>query len=193
MNTAVDVSGVDSGEAWMSMTAPAKGPAAYLPGPTSTDLDLQLDLRLDKVPAGTGARVDQSVILRRNANGDYRAMVRVQANGSVRAGFARTSATGVQTVLGTDVTISGLTYAVGDILKVRAQATGTSPTTVRVKVWKSTATEPAAWTATATDSTAGLQALGSIGLHVYLGSSATNAPIKARYDNLRAVVASTLP
>jgi PKD repeat protein len=192
VNTAVDVSGVDSGEAWMSMTAPAKGPAAYLPGPTSTDLDLQLDLRLDKVPAG-GSRVDQSVILRRNANGDYRAMVRVLANGSIRAGFARTSATGVQTVFGPDVTIPGLTYAAGETLKVRAQATGTSPTTVRVKVWKSTATEPAAWTATATDSTAGLQALGSIGLHVYLGSSATNAPIKVRYDNLRAVVASTLP
>ena len=143
----------------MSMTAPAKGPAAYLPGPTSTDLDLQLDLRLDKVPAG-GSRVDQSVILRRNANGDYRAMVRVLANGSIRAGFARTSATGVQTVFGTDVTIPGLTYAAGETLKVRAQATGTSPTTVRVKVWKSTATEPAAWTTTATDSTAGLQVAG---------------------------------
>ena len=192
VSTAVDISGVDSGEAWMAMTAPAKGPAAYLPGPTSTDLDLQLDLRLDKVPAG-GSRVDQSVILRRNTNGDYRAMVRVLANGSIRAGFARTSATGVQTVFGPDITIPGLTYAAGETLKVRAQATGTSPTTVRVKVWKSTANEPAAWTATATDSTAGLQALGSIGLHVYLGSSATNAPIKARYDNLRAVVASTLP
>ena len=88
VNTTVDVSGVDSGEAWMSMTAPAKGPAAYLPGPTSTDLDLQFDLRLDKVPAGDHA-FDQSVILRRNANGDYRTMVRVQSNGSVRAGFAR--------------------------------------------------------------------------------------------------------
>ena len=68
------------------------------------------------------------------------------------------------------------TYAAGETLKVRAQATGTSPTTVRVKVWKSTTTEPTAWAATATDSTAGLQAPGSIGLHVYLGSSATNAP-----------------
>ena len=39
----------------------------------------------------------------------------------------------------------------------------------------------------------GLQGAGSIGLFPYLNSSATNAPIQARYDNLRAALASTVP
>ncbi len=48
--------------------------------------------------------------------------------------------------------VSGLTYAVGDRLEVRLQVTGTSPTTVRAKVWKSGGTEPTAWTRTSSDS-----------------------------------------
>ena len=134
------------------MTAPAKGPAAYLPGPTSTDLDLQFDLRLDKVPAGTGARVDHLVILRqkrerRLPHGGQVAGRRLGPR-RVRPGHGETAC---RRVIGPDITINGITYAVGDTLRVRTQATGTSPTTLRVKVWKSTATEPAAWTATVTE------------------------------------------
>ncbi len=121
-------------------------------------------------------------------------MVRVLANGSIRAGFARTSATGVQTVFGTDVTIRGLTYAAGDDpqgaragdrhlthhgssegLEVDGHgARGLDRDRDRLDSWAA-----GGWAASASSS--------------YLGSSATNAPIKARYDNLRAVVASTLP
>ena len=46
----------------------------------------------------------------------------------------------------------GLTYAAGDQLQMRVQTFGTSPTTVRAKVWKAGTTEPAAWTLTTTDS-----------------------------------------
>jgi len=83
--------------------------------------------------------------------------------------------------------VPGLTYAVGDVLNVRLEVSGNSPTTVRAKVWKQGTTEPAAWQRTASDATAGLQAAGAIGVAPYLSSSANNAPITVRLDNLTAI------
>ena len=84
-------------------------------------------------------------------------------------------------------TISGLTYSVGGQWQTRLQVTGTNPTTLRARVWKVGGTEPSTWAVTATDSTAGLQTKGSIGLTDYLSSTATNAPIAISYDNLDAM------
>ena len=71
----------------------------------------------------------------------------------------------------------------GDALHVRTEATGTSPTTVRAKVWKVGTAEPANWTSSTTSSTAGLQSAGHVGLGVYLGGSVTNVPFQTRFDN----------
>ena len=181
---------VAGGVGRLVMSAPGRAPSALLNGMTTDDLDLALDLGFDKVPS---SRIDQSVLLRRTTAGDYRAMVRLQSNGSVRASIQRSLTGGATTTISNDVTVPGLTYRVGDVLKVRAQAFGVSPTRVRVKVWRAGATEPTAWTATVLDSTAGLQQAGSIGLSPYLSGSATNAPVAATFDNLRASAASTLP
>jgi hypothetical protein len=81
------------------------------------------------------------------------------------------------------VAISGLTYTLGDTLNLRVQTTGASPTTIRAKIWKGTA-EPTGWQISTTDGTAGLQTAGSVGLSPYLSSSATNAPITLRIDQL---------
>jgi hypothetical protein len=67
---------------------------------------------------------------------------------------------------------------------VRLEVRGASPTTVRAKVWKQGTTEPVTWQRTATDTTSGLQAAGAIGVSPYLSSSANNAPISVRVDNL---------
>jgi hypothetical protein len=56
-------------------------------------------------------------------------------------------------------------------------------------VWAVGSSEPATWTASVTDTTAGLQAAGSIGLMGYLSGSATNAPLVVRFDDLVAVPA----
>jgi hypothetical protein len=71
-------------------------------------------------------------------------------------------------------------------LNVRLQVTGTSPTTLRLKVWPATAAEPAAWQLTGTDSAAGLQVAGAVGVTAYLSSGATNAPIVLRMSGLSA-------
>jgi hypothetical protein len=65
---------------------------------------------------------------------------------------------------------------------MRVLVTGTSPTTVQAKVWPTGTTEPATWQAAATDSTAGLQAAGSVGVQAYLSGSAT-ATLVTRFDN----------
>ena len=61
-----------------------------------------------------------------------------------------------------------------------SQVFGTSPTTVRAKVWPASGSEPSAWQQSVTDSTAGLQEAGSIALTTYLTGSATNGPIVGR-------------
>jgi hypothetical protein len=59
-----------------------------------------------------------------------------------------------------------------------------NPTTIRSKVWAAAGPEPATWQLTGTDSTAALQAAGSVGLAAYLSSSSTSAPVIVRLSNL---------
>ncbi|WP_217993970.1 hypothetical protein, partial [Bacillus sp. AFS001701] len=65
----------------------------------------------------------------------YRSRVVVAANGAVTVQLQRTT-----TIL-VNVPTS-LMVAAGDKLHVRTEATGTSPTTLRVKVWKVGSAEP---------------------------------------------------
>jgi hypothetical protein len=83
--------------------------------------------------------------------------------------------------------ITGLTALAGDKLKVRVQVFGTSPTTVRAKVWAAAGTEPANWMLTATDSTAALQAAGTVGLRTYISGTATDIPVTTRWDDFAVV------
>ncbi|MET1052792.1 MAG: hypothetical protein ABWX65_09155, partial [Mycetocola sp.] len=90
----------------------------------------------------------------------------------------------VQSSGGTGVVLPGLTYAPGEQLQVRVQVTGTSPATVRAKVWRVGELEPAAWQSTGTNTTASLSGPGGVGIQTYLPPAATNAPVTVRFDNL---------
>ena len=76
------------------------------------------------------------------------------------------------TVLNTYI-VPGLTWAAGDTFTVKAQVVGSGTTTIRSKVWKSGTTEPSNWQITSTDSTAGLQTAGPMGVTAYRAASAT--------------------
>ena len=80
----------------------------------------------------------------------------------------------------------GLTYAPNDKLHIRLQVTGTSPTTLRARVWKDGTAEPATWQATGTDTASAMQAAGSIGLMSYLSGTSTALPAVTRFDDLSA-------
>jgi hypothetical protein len=145
-------------------------------------------LSLDKT--GTGAGWYVSVIGRRVPGaGDYRAKLRAQSSGLVAVSLERASGTGAETVLVPATAVPGLTYTAGATLRVRLQVFGTSPTLVRAKVWRTGSTEPAAWAVSSSDGTVGLQAAGGIGLHTYLSSSATVAPLTLSVDDLLLVTA----
>lgn len=162
--------------AYAAFQQPAGGAQryAYLTGVSSTDTAVDVDVVLPQLP--TGGSAYYTVAARRVGTEDYRSRVIVSPTGGVQLQLQQTA-----TVLTTAST--GLTVSAGDALHVRTEATGTSPTTVRAKVWKVGTAEPANWSSSTTSSTAGLQSAGHVGLGVYLGGSVTNVPFQTRFDN----------
>ncbi|WP_375425374.1 PKD domain-containing protein [uncultured Friedmanniella sp.] len=157
------------------------GPLASLSSVSAAGTDARLAFGTDAVPTGSGLYV--STYGRRvTGQGGYAAKTRILSSGAVGLALVRTPATGSDVSLAAETTAAGLTYAPGDTLNVRVQTTGTSPTTVRAKVWKVGTPEPTTWARSATDSTAGLQAAGSVAIGPYLSSSAT-APVTLKLDS----------
>ncbi|MET0977080.1 MAG: PKD domain-containing protein [Leifsonia sp.] len=144
----------------------------YLNGVSTTDSEVRVQLGIDKTPTGTGTYA--SVYGRTVGTGTYGAKLRFYPTGAVT----------LQASGGAAIVLPGLTYVAGDQLQVRVQVTGTSPTTTRAKVWRVGELEPAAWQVTATDSTAAMQVAGGVAIQLFLPTSATNAPVTGRFDNL---------
>ncbi|MFT3970694.1 MAG: PKD domain-containing protein [Micropruina sp.] len=158
------------------------GYTASLTGVSTTESDVSLSIGPDKVATGGGQYI--SVIGRRiSTTADYRAKVQITSTGAVNLWLTRMSS-GTETNLIGGV-VSGLTYSAGERLEVRLQVTGTSPTTLKAKVWKSGGTEPTAWTRTATDSTSGFQSAGWVAVYYYVSSSSTNEPVVFSTDGVR--------
>ncbi len=165
------------------ITAPTAGITsyAYLTAVSSVQTDALVDVSLDKAQTGGGTYV--SVVGRRvDATNDYRVKLRYTVDGKVSASAVKTVA-GVETTVGA-VTVPGVSYAAGAVLRVRVQVTGTNATTVRARVWPVAAAEPTTWAVSVTDATTALQVPGGLGLAAYLSGSATNAPMTASFDNL---------
>lgn len=149
---------------------------AYLANLSTSDADVTATISLQDQVTGSGAYV--SVIGRRIGADDYRARVKVLATGVVQLQLLR-GAMNLRTV-----TLAGITYATGDRLVVRTQVFGTSPTTIRAKAWPLGTAEPPGWQASITDATATMQGPGHIGVALYLGGTATVAPLTMAVDNL---------
>lgn len=169
---------VSGGAATLSLASPGTQTGAYLPGVSSTSAETALTFTTDRAtdqPLSvylTGRRV--------GTNSEYRARVRLLASGAVAVGVTRLAGSATETLIGSEATVAGLQYTPGTQLKVRLQAVGISPTTLRLKVWPATAAEPAAWQVERTDSTVGLQAAGTVGMSVYLSGAATTVPVALR-------------
>ncbi len=149
-----------------------------------TDADLTVQFAADK-PTSVGHIVAGIVARQVNASEFYQARVRLLPGGSVALQITQ----GSSSLVLANATIAGLSYTPGDMLQIRFQLEGTSPTTLKAKVWRVGTTEPG-WQLTTTDTTASLQTAGVIGLESYISASATNAPVTITYDNL---LVTTLP
>jgi hypothetical protein len=172
--------GVSDGTGSIAMT-PGAGPSVNLPGVSTSSSDVQVSVSPQQLPTGSGSFV--SVIGRQVAGvGTYRTVVNLRSNGAVSLTIVRVDGAGQVTVVPAAF-VSGLTYAAGDKLNLRMQATGTSPTVLRAKVWKDGQAEPG-WQLSGSDGAGAMQAAGSIGFISLLASSAT-AGITNQFDNLR--------
>ena len=135
-------------------------------------------MALDKVPTGSG--YFGMMALRRQANSDYRVKLRLQPTSSALQ--ISKVVNGVETVIKTQ-NLSGMTYQVGDKVRVVAQIKGTSPTVISAKAWKTAAAEPTAWQVTASDSDGSLQSPGGVGMLSYLSGTSTNAPVAGLFGS----------
>jgi RHS repeat-associated protein len=103
---------------------------------------------------------------------------------------------GAVTQLTPEQQVAGFTSGPGAQVWLRAQVNGASPTTLSMKAWTNGQPEPAAWQATATDSTTALQSAAAVALKTYM-IGATNLPVAFSFDNLSvanvATSSGTLP
>jgi PKD repeat protein len=175
---------VDGGTGKIRMASAGAGPRAALESVSSVNTEAFVEFTLDKVPNGGGGFV--SLGARTIGTTDYRAKVKVASTGQLTLYLVRV-VNGAETTLTSTTLGAAYNFTVGSTVRIRVQAVGTSPTTLRAKVWKATQTEPS-WQLTATDSTAALQNPGGVGVVTYLATSATNAPVVASFDNLLVVV-----
>ena len=172
---------VSSGTGSIRLNA-GSGQSVYLASVSPPQTDTVLRFGLDK-PA-TGGGVNVSALGRRVVNqGGYSAKAKMSSSGGINLELVRFNASNVETVIQSAVS-TGVTYAVGDVVNLRVQVVNGASTTIRAKLWKVGTAEPSTWLRSVTDSTAGLQASGSVGVATYLSSSATNAPLTVKLDEL---------
>ncbi|WP_420120737.1 PKD domain-containing protein [Nakamurella sp.] len=172
---------VDGARGQIVMANAGSGPTAALNSLSAQDVDAVMDYSVDKVPAA-GNGVYATVSVRRIGTSSYQYSLKYMPNGAVTISVAR-QVNGASTQLGS-ATLPGLSFAAGDVFRLRLQAIGDGTTTLAVKAWKVGSPEPDSFQLTRTDTTAALQDPGSLSIQSYLSSGATNAPITASIDNL---------
>jgi PKD repeat protein len=171
---------VANGEGVMELPTAGANRKAQLQDVSVSDVELTGVLSLDEISDGSGTFV--SLVGRTGGfSSEYRAKVWVKSTGAVQ--LQLNSLQSAETTLAA-ANIAGLGVTAGERLAVRMQVTGSSPTTLRGKVWKAGTAEPAAWQLTATDSTAELQDAGGVGYSLSLAGSVTTGANVVRLDDL---------
>lgn len=179
--TTAGVASVSGGQGVLTLPGANASAAARLPGAAGTDMLTRVTTTLDRRPNGSGAW--GLVRNRITDGGEYRLKLNYRSNGTVTAWFVRTNSSGTETAITSATTVSGLTYSAGTAVRAAFEVVGTSPTTLRARVWGGSQAEPTTWPLTTTDSTAALQTAGHAGLAMFLSSSTTNGPVTVRVDD----------
>ncbi len=164
--------------------------AALLNQATGLEVDARVRVATDKPAAGSSAQYAY-LVLRRNGANSYRPKLIFHTNGSV-AVHAGVVVNNAESSVAPSVVVPGLTHTPGSFIWLRAQLTGTNPTTIQVKAWPDGQPEPAAWQFTANNSNAALQVAGGTGLRAYMGSVG-NAPVTFSFDDLDIQLATPPP
>lgn len=149
----------------------------YLPGVSYRNVEVAVTVTVPFTDV-TGAVIEPANILLRGQSitDYYRVRVLITTAEAVTIGVVHYD----NTVIAAEVTVSGLTHASGQALRVRAQVDGH---TIRAKVWAAAAPEPYGWHVSAfTDRITGT---GWVGIRSGVVSGNTNTlPIVFSYDDL---------
>ncbi len=150
---------------------------------SAADSDVTFGVTMDKIADGGGTTLWTGS--RQSGTSAYRTRVKVGADGRLTLALLST-VSNVDTVLTSTLLPATTTLTPGAQLQVRMQTQGSSPTTVRARVWLAGTAEPGSWQVTGTDGAPGLQTAGALSLSLYVSASATNAPVVSRFDDLLA-------
>jgi hypothetical protein len=166
------------------LSSPGANRSATLAAVAALDVDLTFRAATDKVSVG-GQQYLYGIVRRVNATNAYRAKIRLAPGGAVYV-QASTLLNNVETPIGGEARVPGLTRTAAGQIRVRIQAQGANPTTIRIRAWPATASEPTTWHYTTTNGAAPLQTDGAIGVQAYLAATTTNAPVTATVDDIHA-------
>jgi hypothetical protein len=172
---------VADGTGQIRATTAGMGPRIALESVASTSSEVLVKVSMDKIANGSGAFISAGA--RTIGTSDYRAKVKISSSGALTLYLVRVVANAETTLTSVNLG-AAFNYTVGSTLQLRLQATGTSPTTLRAKVWKTSQSESGSWQLTTTDSQAQLQAPGGVGVVTYLSGSVTNVPVTFKFDDL---------
>jgi CSLREA domain-containing protein len=167
---------------------------AYLLSSAVRDSDNYVTFSLNALPQASSGSTNAFIYLtarRVSSDNEYRGKVRIASNGDVFVQAMRVIG-GSETATGSEVKVSGLTYAPGMSLRTRFLVSGINPTSLKMRVWVAGQPEPTTWDFQSTDTTANLQRPGSFGTRYYVSSSVTNAPLTYKVDDYLVTLAEDL-
>ena len=169
---------VTPGAGRIALAGPTAQAGATLASVSQTGIDLSLTFALAQAASGNGTQV--TVQGRRVASGDYRETVQLTGSGTATVSLVASG-----TTIAGPVPIAG-SIAPSTAISTRLRVVGTNPTVLQAKAWLAGTAEPSGWTVSATDSTAALQAAGSIGILSYVSGSAAAGAQQLSISNLLA-------
>ena len=143
--------------------------SAFLPSLRIRDLDAVFRVKTSAAASGDG-QYAYFVARQVNASTEYRAKLHIATAGKAYAQITKV-VNNVESQVSPYVSV-GTIHTANGYIWVRLRVTGSTPTTLSLKVWKDGSAQPAAWQATGTESTAALQQPGTLGFRTYLGGAA---------------------
>ncbi len=165
----------------------------YLTNLSAQDVDIRFRVKTSTLSTSDNQNVGFDV---RRVSGftSYRGQVRLTTSNQVwlQAGSVMNN---TMTTIGANTRAPGASVSTSAFIWVRAQVTGTNPTTIKMKAWNDGSAEPSTWAYTATDSTPVLQAPGAAGLVTWLSGNWNQGPVTETFDdfNVTSPISGTIP
>lgn len=171
---------VGSGVGTMSVPAANTERIANLANVSMDDTDQRIKFIVNTLPVGAAATI-RVYARQQDASNLYQLGIFITVSGAFQV-HAKKLIGGVQTAIGSNATVTGLSFSTSTTYWMRAAVTDSSPSNLFIKVWADGTVEPD-WQFLAQDSDAVLQGTGSVSLVSRLETGETALPILFTYDS----------